>query len=79
MRKIIRILNAMIRDNRPFIPDYYETYVREQDNGYKIILTKNNEIKQQELNYNEATYNSVLSDVNFFKENDRKTDMKNIT
>jgi len=78
MRKIIRILNAMIRDNRPFIPDYYETYVREQNNGYKIILTKNNEIKQ-EVNYNEVDYNSVLSDVNFFKENDRKTDMKNIT
>jgi transposase len=78
MRKIIRILNAMIRDNRPFIPDYYETYVREQDNGYKIILTKNNEIKQ-EVNYNEVDYNSVLSNVNFFKENDRETDMKNIT
>jgi len=61
MRKIIRTLNAMIRDNKPFIPDYYETYVREQNNGSKIILTKNSEARQ------EAGY-SVSSEDNSFRE-----------
>jgi len=67
MRKIIRILNAMIKNNNPFIPDYYETYVREQNNSSKLILTKNNEVEQD--NY------LVLSDTNFLRE----PDLKNIT
>jgi transposase len=65
MRKIIRILNAMVRNNSPFIPDYYETYVREQNNSSKLILTKNNEVEQG--NY------LVLSDTNFLREPDIKT------
>jgi transposase len=68
MRKIIRILNAMLRNNLPFIPDYYETYVREQNNNNsKLILTKNNEVEQ-------GSY-LVLSDTNFLRE----PDTKNIT
>ena len=67
MRKIIRILNAMLRNNLPFIPDYYENYVREQNNITKLILTKNNEVEQD--NY------LVLSDTNFLRE----PDLKNIT
>jgi len=66
MRKIIRILNAMLRNNLPFIPDYYETYVREQNNNNsKLILTKNNEVEQ-------GSY-LVLSDTNFLREPDLKT------
>jgi hypothetical protein len=57
----------MVRNNLPFIPDYYETYVREQNNSSKLILTKNNEVEQ-------GSY-LVLSDTNFLRE----LDTKNIT
>ena len=55
----------MVRNNLPFIPDYYETYVREQNNSSKLILTKNNEVEQ-------GSY-LVLSDTNFLREPDLKT------
>jgi len=67
MRKIVRILNAMLRNNLPFNADYYKSNIREQNEYNKIILTKNTGIKEE-------VECLVLSDIDL-----REPEFKNIT